>query len=86
MADIIAHAQCSNQCLIFLGLATQPVNILKYSSPLGVDGGLQLQSCSFRKGYFRYPSNGDFSRSNSAVAKPTIPTASKKSGGGQRGI
>ena len=34
MADIIAHAQCSNQCLIFLGLATQPVNILKYSSPL----------------------------------------------------
>ena len=38
--------------------------------------GMQLQSCSFRKGYFRYPSKRDFSLSNSAVAKPTIPTAS----------
>ena len=36
--------------------------------------GMQLKSCSFRKGYFRYPSKRDFSLSNSTVAEPTIPT------------
>ena len=40
VANIIAHAQCSHQSLIFLGRATQPVNILEYRSPLGVDGGV----------------------------------------------
>ena len=35
---------------------------------------------------FGIPQSRDFRRSNFAVAKPTMPTASKKSGGGQRGV
>ena len=48
--------------------------------------GMQMKSCPFRKGYFRYPSKRDFSQGNSSVAKPTIPTASNISGGSKEGI
>ena len=49
--------------------------------------GVQLKSCPFRKGCFRYPSNEGFSEvGNSSVAEPTIPTASNISGGSKEGI
>ena len=77
----------ADQSFIFLGQATQPANILEYRYPLGVDGGVATAKLLLPKIIiFGIPQSRDFRRSNFAVAKPTMPTASKKSGGGQRGI
>ena len=74
------------QSFIFLERATQPANILEFSSPLGVDGGCNCKVAPSEKGIFGIPQKRDFRSGNFTVAKPQSHRQDKQPGGGKRGI